>query len=74
MPYLVRVTDRAWRDLEAIYEFIEADSSERAYSWFNDLVKAIGSLERFPLRGAVTPESQKLRQLLAPFSRRRMPC
>jgi plasmid stabilization system protein ParE len=29
MPYLVRLTDRALRDLEAIYEFIEAITSER---------------------------------------------
>ena len=43
MPYLVRLTDRALWDMEAIYEFIEADPSERAFAWFNDLAEAIYS-------------------------------
>ena len=64
MPYLVRVTDRALRDLEAIYEFIQAATSERAFAWFNELVEAIYSLERLAERGAVVPEYKKLRQLL----------
>ncbi len=64
MQYLVRLADRALRDMEAIYEFIEADASETAFPWFNDLSRAISSLERYPERGAVIPESKKLRQLL----------
>jgi toxin ParE1/3/4 len=64
MPYLIRLTDRALRDMEAIYEFIKADASERAFAWFNDLAEAIYSLERFPERGAVILESKKLRHLL----------
>src|SRR6266478_955827 len=64
MPYLVRLADRALRDMEAIYEFIEADASERAAAWFNELAEEIYSLERFPERGAVIPESKKLRHLL----------
>ncbi len=64
MPYLVRLTDRALRDLEAIYEFIEADSSEKTLGWFNALTETIYSLERFPERGAVIPEDKKLRHLL----------
>ena len=64
MQYLVRLTDRALRDMEAIYEFIEADVSERAFAWFNDLAKSICSLERFPERGAVIRESKKLRHFL----------
>jgi len=50
--------------MEAIYEFIQADASEKAFAWFNDLVEAIYSLERFPDRGTVIPESKKLRHLL----------
>ncbi len=64
MPYLVRLADRALWDMEAIYEFIEADASERAFAWFNDLAETIYSLERFPERGEVVPESKKLRHLL----------
>jgi plasmid stabilization system protein ParE len=54
MPYLVRLADRALRDMEAIYEFIHAEGSETAFAWFNDLAREIYSLERFPERGAVT--------------------
>ena len=64
MPYLVRLADRALRDMEAIYEFIDEEASENAFAWFNDLAREIYSLERFPERGAVTRESKKLRHLL----------
>ena len=50
--------------MEAIYEFIEADESESAFAWFNELAETIYSLERFPERGTPVPESRKLRQLL----------
>jgi toxin ParE1/3/4 len=55
---------RALRDMEAIYDFIEADASRLAFAWFNDLAKAVYSLERFPSRGTITPENKKLRHLL----------
>jgi toxin ParE1/3/4 len=64
MEYLVRLTDRALRDMEAIYEFIEADTSEAALARINELSEAISSLERYPERGAVIPESEKFRHLL----------
>jgi plasmid stabilization system protein ParE len=64
MRYLFRLADRALRDTEAIYEFIEAEASESAFAWFNNLAREIYSLERFPERGAVIPESKKLRHLL----------
>jgi len=64
MPYLGRLTDRAFRDLEAIYEFIEADSSEAAFAWFNRLAEAINDLERLPARTPRTPEDKKFRHSL----------
>jgi plasmid stabilization system protein ParE len=64
MQYLVGLSDRALRDLESIYEFIQADSSESAFAWFNELAEAIYSLEQFPDRGSVIPESKKFRHLL----------
>jgi toxin ParE1/3/4 len=64
MAYLVRMTDRALRDMEAIYEFVEADQSEKAFAWFRELAETIYSLERFPERGTPVPERWKLRQLL----------
>jgi toxin ParE1/3/4 len=64
MQYLVRLTDRAVRDLEAIYEFIEADTSIAAHAGFQELAEAIHGLERYPERGAATLENKKLRQLI----------
>ncbi len=64
MAYLVRLTERALRDMEAIYEFIEADESERAFAWFRELAETIYCLERFPERGTAVAERGKLRQLL----------
>ena len=64
VQYHVRLAGRALRDLQAIYDSIEADSSGQAFAWFNGLVSAILSLERLPGRGALIPESKKFRQLL----------
>ena len=64
MKYLVRLTARALRDLEAIYNCIEGDASQHAFAWFNRLAKAIYTLERFPGRGMVISENKKLRHLL----------
>jgi plasmid stabilization system protein ParE len=63
MLYLVRLTERASRDMESIYDFIEAETSAKAFAWFNGLAKAIYSLERFPERGRQIPKTQKVRQL-----------
>jgi plasmid stabilization system protein ParE len=57
------LTDRALRDVQAIYDRIRAEPSAQAHSWFNHLVHAIYSLERYPDRGTTTPESKTLRQL-----------
>ena len=52
MPYLVRLTGRALRDMEAIYEINEADASKGAFAWFNVLAETVYSLDRSPERGA----------------------
>jgi plasmid stabilization system protein ParE len=59
MQYLVRLTDRALRDMELIYEFVQADASERAFAWFNDFAEAIYSLDRYPERGAMAQLSSE---------------
>jgi len=64
MRYLVRLSERALRDIEAIYAFIHADISAKALVWFNKLTNAVYSLERFPERGVVTEGDQNLRHLL----------
>ena len=64
MKYLVRLTSRALRDMEAINDYVEGDASQHAFAWFNRLAKTIYCLERFPSRGLVIPENKKLRHLL----------
>jgi len=64
MAFRVELTDRAYRDLAAIYEYIQANSSGQAFRWFNGLESAILSLEKHPKRGTVTREDSRLRQLL----------
>jgi toxin ParE1/3/4 len=64
MEFLVELTDRAGRDLEAIYRYIHAESSERAFEWFNGLEAAIFNLASQPERGTRTPENPELRELL----------
>src|SRR5258708_39331426 len=64
MKYLVRLTGRDLRDLEATSNFVEGDASHHAFAWFNRLAKAIYSLEGFPGRGRVIPENKKVRHRL----------
>ena len=64
MKYLVELTSRALRDMEAIYNYVECDDSQHAFAWFNRLSKAIYALERFPDRGPVISENKRLRHLL----------
>jgi toxin ParE1/3/4 len=50
--------------MEAIYDFVEADTSESAAAWFNELSEAVYSLEKYPERGPIIPERKKSRHLL----------
>jgi plasmid stabilization system protein ParE len=64
MAYLVKLTGRAERDLEELYEAIAAESSAAALRWYEGLKRAVLSLEDFPLRCPPTPEDKRLRHLL----------
>lgn len=64
MAYQVRLTSRAARDLELLYDSISADVSDTAFEWFKALAETIYSLDRFPERGALAPETKLERQLL----------
>lgn len=63
MEYAVRTTPRAERDLEAIFEYIQATTSPAAQAWFAKLAEAIASLSTLPLRNPAPPEDPALRQL-----------
>ncbi len=64
MAYLVELTLRAERDLEFLYQRISADDSAAAARWFNELEKAIYTLERMPRRCPLAPESKNAKRRL----------
>jgi toxin ParE1/3/4 len=68
MAYLVDLTTRAERDLEDLYEKINAAESIASGRWYNGLERAVNALERSPRRCPVVPESRRtgrpLRHLL----------
>ena len=64
MPYRVELTRRASRDLWHIFQHIRAEDSVQSFAWFNGLEAMVHSLDEHPGRGAITPESKKLRHLL----------
>jgi toxin ParE1/3/4 len=64
MPYRVSLTRRARRDLQSLYDSINAAESPAAALWFNRLEDAILQLENTPRLGVVTHESSAVRQLI----------
>jgi toxin ParE1/3/4 len=64
MRYRVSLTARAIKDLDTIFQFIHAEHSETAATWFNGLHEALKSLSSLPHRARATPENPALRHLL----------
>jgi plasmid stabilization system protein ParE len=68
MAYRVELSRRAKGDLQELYERVLADESVAARVWFDGLENAIASLQRFPRRCPIAPESStfglSLRHLL----------
>jgi len=64
MQYRVSLAARAVKDLDSIFQFIQAEQSEMATTWFNGLQEAIRSLSSLPHRAPATPESSSLRHVL----------
>jgi toxin ParE1/3/4 len=64
MAYLVNLTARAERDLNYLYQEVNAEHSDAALKWYRGLREMILSLEEQPNRCPVTPENDKLRNLL----------
>lgn len=64
MAYEIRLAPQAIRDLREIYQFIHAEDSAAARTWFVGLESAIFSLESMPYRGAIAPDHPGLRHLL----------
>jgi len=64
MVYQIRIMPQAERDLAAIYQAINAESSLKGHRWFERLERAILTLEEDPTRCPVTTEDRLLRHLL----------
>ncbi len=64
MAYLVKITYRAERDLDLLYERIDAENSDAALKWYMDLKENILSLEEHPNRCPLISEKYGLRHLL----------
>jgi toxin ParE1/3/4 len=64
MTYRVELTARAGRNLERIFQTINAADSLQAKAWFNGLETAIQSLAEHPARSPIIQEDSRLRHLL----------
>jgi toxin ParE1/3/4 len=64
MAYVVKIGFRPERDLQLLFEQINAEYSNAALKWYQDLWDAILSLETKPNRGSIFQKRGKLRQLL----------
>jgi toxin ParE1/3/4 len=62
--YLVNISSRAERDLDSLYEEINAEYSDLALNWYRGLKQAVMSLEERPNRCPLTYKKDKLRHLL----------
>jgi plasmid stabilization system protein ParE len=62
--YRVEITRRAARDLEILYDYIQAETAPQAAIWFNGLEAAILSLDELPKRGAFARGSKTHRQIM----------
>ncbi|MDQ3812746.1 MAG: type II toxin-antitoxin system RelE/ParE family toxin [Armatimonadota bacterium] len=66
--YRIVVQPEAQAAFEAAYQWIQERTPERAKAWANGFIQAIESLESFPARCPLAPESvffdREIRQLL----------
>jgi plasmid stabilization system protein ParE len=62
------IEPEARRNITAIHEWHKQELPNKANEWFNGILRAISTLERFPARCALAPEGKDLgrpvRQLL----------
>jgi toxin ParE1/3/4 len=58
--YRVEITQTAEADIREIGRYIALDSERSAGKWREELTRQIASLEKFPLRCPIIPESREL--------------
>ncbi len=57
MAYRVEITRNAEIELEELYLWVVAQAPQQGSTWFNGLERAVLSLDQFPKRCRVAPES-----------------
>jgi plasmid stabilization system protein ParE len=62
MGYRVRLTPRAQRDVEDLYQWATLRAPRQGAVWYNGLLVAINSLSHHPLRCPISPEGLELRK------------
>ena len=60
MTYRVEISPSALNDAEAAFLWHQKESPKTAADWYNGLVDAILSLETFPNRCPIAPESEAI--------------
>ena len=67
MRYSVEITEPAQQDIQEAYDWLTAESSRAAIAWIDGLLETIESLDAFPLRCPLAPESadhpEEIRQI-----------
>ncbi len=63
MSYRVEITEPAERDARDTIDWIAQYSREKAVLWYFDFLEAADSLQEFPARCPLAPESAETREL-----------
>ena len=58
--YHVEITRIAELDIQEVFEYILSDNHKAAIKWVGEIERQIDSLEKCPLRCAVSPETKEL--------------
>jgi plasmid stabilization system protein ParE len=58
--YRVEITQTAESDITAVFHYIASDNEMAAVKWVDEIERQIDTLEQFPLRCPVIPESREL--------------
>jgi len=58
--YRVEITRIAESDIQEIFEYISRDNKAAAIKWVEEIERQIDTLENFPMRCPIIPETQEL--------------
>ena len=62
MAYRVKITPRAQRDIEELYQWVIRRAPHQGILWYEGLIQSIKSLAHHPKRCPLAPEGLELRE------------